>query len=62
MVIKSKTGRFALNFVLPLTCFCVFKYGDLPIVTVLLLVVLKSICSAVLDDSRKDIDPLSNSG
>ena len=45
-------------FVLCLTCFCVFQYGDLSIVTVLLLVVSKSICSTMLDGSRKDIDIL----
>ena len=62
MVIKSKTGWFALNFALPLTCFCVFQYGDLSIAKVLLLVVSKSICSTILDDSRKDKEALSNSG
>ena len=48
-------------YVLHLTSFCVFQYEDLQIVTVLLLVVSKSICSAMLDDSRNDTDALSNS-
>ena len=48
------------NFVLSLSCFCVFQYGYLPIVGLLLLVVPKSIC-LMLDDSRKDTDALSNS-
>ena len=47
-------------FVLCLTCFCIFQYGDLSIVTVLSLV-SKSICLTMLDDSRKDTDALSNS-
>ena len=48
--------------VLHLTCFCVFQYGNLSVVTVLLQVVSKSICSTMLDDSRRDTDALSNSG
>ena len=48
-------------YVLQLTSFCVFQYGDLPIVTVLLLVISKSICSTMLDDLKNDTDAMSNS-
>ena len=60
MVIKSNTWCSKL-YALRLTCFCVFQYGDLPIFTALLVVVSKSICSAMLDDSRKKTDTLLNS-
>ena len=59
---KSKAGWFSLSVVLCLPCFCVFQYGALSIVTALFLVISKSICLTMLDDSRIDTDAFSYSG
>ena len=48
-------------FVLSLSCFCISQYGYLPTVGLISLVLSKSICLTMLDDSRKDTDALSNS-